>query len=51
MCPRISKLDGAAMTADDGLVIPAAITLDGMFVLGDHYPPGTALDAVRLVGV
>ncbi|MGH6964242.1 MAG: HtaA domain-containing protein [Phenylobacterium sp.] len=41
-----AKLDAAAMTteADGALVIPAAITLDGMFILGDHYPPGTALD-------
>ncbi|HEY0648802.1 HtaA domain-containing protein [Phenylobacterium sp.] len=28
--------------------LPAATTLDGMMILGDHYPPGTALDPVRL---
>ena len=47
-----AKLDAAAMTTEgDASVIPAAITLDGMFILGDHYPPGTALDPVRVVGV
>jgi len=47
-----AKLDLAAATAgpDGSLSIPAAITLDGMFILGDHYPPGTALDPVRLSG-
>lgn len=28
--------------------LPAATTLDGMMILGDHYPPGTPLDPVRL---
>jgi hypothetical protein len=47
-----AKLDAAAMTTEaDATVLPAAITLDGMFILGDHYPPGTALDPVRLVRV
>ena len=47
-----AKLDAAAMTTEaDATVLPAAITLDGMFILGDHYPPGTVLDAVRVVGV
>ena len=48
-----AKLDAAAMEteADGTLALPAAITLDGMFILGDHYPPGTALDPVRLAGV
>ena len=40
-----------APTTDGGLVLPAAITLDGMFLLGDHYPPGTVLDPVRLLGL
>lgn len=44
-----ATLDAGAMTAEGDL--PAAITLDGMFLLGDHYPPGTVLDAVRVVGV
>ena len=42
--------DGASRAADGALEIPAAITLDGMMILGDHYPPGTALDPVRLAG-
>jgi hypothetical protein len=47
-----AKLDAAAMTTEgDATLLPAAITLDGMFILGDHYPPGTALDVVRVVGV
>lgn len=48
-----AKLDAAAMEteADGTLALPAAITLDGMFILGDHYPPGTVLDPVRVVGV
>lgn len=46
----IAKLDlAAAAPGDDGgLVIPAAATLDGMMILGDHYPPGTPLDPVIL---
>ncbi len=46
----IARLDLAAMTTEpDGVVvIPAATTLDGMMILGDHYPPGTLLDPVRL---
>lgn len=48
-----AKLDAAVMTTEgDGTIaIPAAITLDGMFILGDHYPPGTVLDPVRLTGL
>jgi hypothetical protein len=48
-----AKLDAGALTpeADGTLSLPAAITLDGMFILGDHYPPGTALDPVRLIGL
>lgn len=45
----IAKLDLNAMTTDDGeLVLPTALSMDGSQVLGDHYPPGTALDPVRL---
>ena len=32
---------------EDG-ALPAVTTLDGMMILGDHYPPGTQLDPVRL---
>lgn len=35
--------------AEDG-AFPAATTLEGMMILGDHYPPGTLLDPVRLEG-
>ena len=44
-------LTTSALTTSGGLVLPAAITLDGMFLLGDHYPPGTVLDPVRLLGL
>jgi hypothetical protein len=47
---EIATLDLAAATAalDGEITIPAAITLEGMQVLGDHYPPSTPLDPVRL---
>ena len=48
----IARLNlGAQTTEPDGTVaIPAVTTMDGMMILGDHYPPGTALDPVRLAG-
>jgi hypothetical protein len=47
----IALLDLAAMTrGDDGeAVIPTALTMEGCQLLGDHYPPGTVLDPVRVV--
>lgn len=46
---QIAKLDIAAAQVEGAeLVLPAAATIDGMQLLGDHYPPGTALDPVRL---
>jgi len=47
---EIAKLDLAAMTAGEagGPLIPTSLTMDGSFLLGDHYPPTTALDPVRL---
>lgn len=46
---EVAKLDADAATEADGtLVMAAKITLDGMMLLGDHYPPGTPLDPVRL---
>lgn len=47
---EIARLDVPAMAwGDDGeIVIPAALTIDGCFLLGDHYPPMTPLDPVRL---
>ena len=47
----IAKLGVAQRTEDGALEFPAAITLDGMMIIGDHYPPGTALDPVRLAQV
>ncbi len=49
----IARLDmGAARRAEDGGVeYPAVITLDGMMIIGDHYPPGTVMDPVRVVGI
>jgi hypothetical protein len=46
----IARLDLAAAAPGEGgeTVIPCVITLDGMYLLGDHYPPGTPLDPVRL---
>jgi len=47
---EIAKLDLAPVTAADSseTSIPTSLTMDGSFVLGDHYPPTTALDPVRL---
>ena len=47
---ELAQLDLAAATiADDGAwVIPAKLSRDGWQVLGDHYPPSTPLDPVRL---
>lgn len=47
---ELAQLDlDAAATGEDGeLVIPAALSMDGYFLLGDHYPPRTPLDPVRL---
>jgi hypothetical protein len=39
----------AATKGDDGaLVIPTRLAMDGWRVLGDHYPPNTPLDPVRV---
>lgn len=48
---EIAHLDLAAATtgADGEIVIPTAVTMDGYFLLGDHYPPKTPLDPVRLM--
>lgn len=46
---QIAKLDVAAAQREGAhLVVPAVTTIDGMQLLGDHYPPGTPLDPVRL---
>ncbi|WP_374569706.1 HtaA domain-containing protein [Phenylobacterium sp.] len=47
---EVARLDLAAAAPGEtgGLALPATILMDGMFWLGDHYPPGTPLDPVRL---
>jgi hypothetical protein len=44
---EIAKLDLKGMTSGE-IAIPAALSIDGIQVLGDHYPLKTALDPVRL---
>jgi hypothetical protein len=46
----IARLDlsAAEPLAEGGLSIPAAVTIEGMQLLGDHYPPRTPLDPVRI---
>jgi len=46
----LAQLDmAAAAVGDDGVwAIPAKLSLDGWQVMGDHYPPFTPLDPVRL---
>lgn len=47
----VAQLDLAAMTRSDNgeAVIPTTLTMEGCQLLGDHYPPGTVLDPVRVV--
>lgn len=47
---EIARLDLAAMSiGEDGeIVIPTALAMHGIQVLGDHYPLNTALDPLRL---
>ena len=46
---EIARLDLAAAAVEDGdLVIPARLSIDGSYLLGDHYPPRTVVDPVRL---
>lgn len=46
---RLAVLDLDATTGDgDALVIPSKLSRDGWQVLGDHYPPNTPLDPVRV---
>ena len=46
----VAKLDLSAAQKDEdgGLTIPAALAMDGIQWLGDHYPMLTPLDPVRL---
>lgn len=47
----VAKLDlaGASIGGDGAVEIPAAVSIDGSQLLGDHYPYMTPLDPVRLV--
>ena len=42
---EIARLD---LAGGDASALPAALAMDGVFLLGSHYPLRTALDAVRL---
>ena len=46
----VAQLDltSARAGAEGELLIPAQLTAEGSQVLGDHCPPGTALDPIRL---
>ncbi len=44
----IAKLDPIASDTPGVVTLAAAITVDGMYQIADNYPPGTALDPVRL---
>jgi Htaa len=47
---ELAQLDLASATIEDGgeMVIQTKLSRDGWKVLGDHYPPATPLDPVRL---
>jgi hypothetical protein len=44
----IAKLGPVEIGPDDAITIGTEITLDGMYQIADNYPPGTALDPLRL---
>ncbi len=44
----IAKLGPVKIGPDNAIIVGAEITLDGMYQIADNYPPGTALDALRL---
>ncbi len=44
----IATLGRAEIGENGAATMGAAITLEGMFQIADNYPPGTALDPVRL---
>src|SRR3990167_8062127 len=48
---EVAQLDLGAMTSGDSgeIVIPATVSIYGSQWLGDHYPPRTPLDPVRLI--
>ena len=44
----IARLGPVEQDGSGGVTAAAAITLDGMYQIAENYPPGTALDPVRL---
>lgn len=44
----IARLGPVERDGSGGVTAAAAITLDGMYQIAENYPPGTALDPVRL---
>lgn len=44
----IARLGPVQRDGSGGVTAAAAITLDGMYQIAENYPPGTALDPVRL---
>ncbi len=44
----IAKLGPVEAGEGDAITLGTEITLDGMYQIADNYPPGTALDPVRL---
>ncbi len=44
----IAKLSVVEVGPDNGIILRAEITLDGMYQIADNYPPGTELDPLRL---
>ncbi|WP_332764742.1 HtaA domain-containing protein [Phenylobacterium sp.] len=48
---EVAQLDLGAMTSGESgeIVIPATVSMHGSQWLGDHYPPRTPLDPVRLI--
>ena len=44
----IAELGAAEIGPEGEVILSAAITLDGMDQIADNYPPGTALDPLRL---
>lgn len=46
---RVAQLDLSTVSADAGeTIIPTTLLMDGIQLLGDHYPLRTVLDPVRL---
>lgn len=44
----VASLSVSEVDAANAVTLAAEITVDGMYQIADNYPPGTALDPVRL---